>query len=271
MSRLRGLFFSLVLLSSLPLSAAVSESELEKLIEKVNRIYQPVAKQAGGELFIKFRRESTLAVASAFADGKNFWVTIDGGFYRSPRQTRDGLIFGICHELGHLFGGAPRGPTPFDYDGPIAHDGQSLMSSEGQSDYYAGLICFRELAAGEDHLESLKGRNIPDRVIQECDRVWGSNSDSARICYRTALAAFDFLNLVRDFPISFDRPDTSKVERTNYYSYPSRQCRLDTALAGALCRKKLRKRLDSDDPLADGCMGGAGARPACWFQLLDYL
>jgi len=270
-NRLRGLFVSFVLFLSLPLSAAVSESELESLIEKVNRIYQPVAKQAGGELFFKFRRESSLAVASAFADGKNFWVTIYGGFYLSPRQTRDGLIFGICHELGHLFGGAPRRPAPFDYDGPIAHDGQSLLSSEGQSDYYAGLVCFREIAAGEDHLESLKGRHIPDRVIQECDRAWGPNTDSARICYRTALAAFDLLNLVRDFPISFDHPDTRIVERTNSYSYPSRQCRLDTAFAGALCQKRSRKRFNSDDPLADGCMGGAGARPACWFRLMDYL
>lgn len=270
MNRFISVVFGLIALTSWPVLGSVSESEVESLLKRVHKIYQPVASEAGGKLFIQIRKESALAVASAFADGKDFWVKIDGGFFLSPRQTRDGLIFGICHELGHLFGGAPRSASPFDYDGPVAADGYSLMSSEGQSDYYAALVCFRKIVAGEDHVRVLKGRKIPEPVIQACDRAWQGNADSTRICYRTALAAFEFLNLVREFPISFYHPDKSEADRTNFYSYPSRQCRLDTALAGAVCGNASRLRLDPHNPLADVCLAGPGARPACWFRLDEY-
>jgi hypothetical protein len=97
-----------------------------------------------------------------------------------------------------------------------------------------------------------------------CEGAWGKGDESLA-CVRAGLGAYDFLRLVADFNISFDAKDSSVTEKT-LDTYPARQCRLDTAVAGALCRDPVPLRLDGKDVTAHGCTQGPAARPACWFR-----
>lgn len=129
-------------------------------------------------------------------------VEIYRGALATERLTPDALRMLICHELGHIFGGAPRKNIPYEWEGHIGDDGFSLLSAEGQADYYAGSTCFRELV-----------RNASSKRIEK--------------------AGLDFLNLVKVFPISVNTPDPFITPDLIRDSYPSRQCRLDTIVRAA--------------------------------------
>lgn len=85
-------------------------------------------------------------MASADTDGKNYFVIVNRGLIENPKLSLDGFRMILCHEVGHLFSGAPRRPIPVEWDGPTAPDSLSFLSSEGQSAYYATAVCFRALA-----------------------------------------------------------------------------------------------------------------------------
>jgi hypothetical protein len=77
---------------------------------------------------------------------------------------------------------------------------------------------------------------IPREVKEHCEKNWVDDAEGSLICQRTLVGALSFLNLVMTFPISFSTPDPSRPEKLDRGSYPLRQCRLDTFVAGAACR-----------------------------------
>lgn len=184
----------------------------------------------------------TRVLATAETDGTRLLLILTQGLLEAPKLTEDSLRIILCHELGHLLGGDPRQDPPVDWTGPIAHDGRTYISSEGQADYYAVSSCFPKLLMGgaAEQPKPVVGLN----VVSQCDESWGANSFRSIICMRAIRAGYDFLRLSFDFDISFDAPDEfiSPVLIRNHY--PSRQCRLDTFISGSLKNK---------------------SRPPCWF------
>jgi hypothetical protein len=189
----------------LSLITNVSAGWQEDIIHEANIKYFPA---------IITIKENPAVAASADYGFNELKVELYTGLLKSPRMTPDALRMTICHELGHLYGGHPRKNAPMEWEGPRDENGMSFLSAEGQADYFAGLECFRKITS-----EDVK-----------TDRI--------------AKAGFEFLTLVFPFPISIETPDLSVSPFLIRDSYPARQCRLDTIIAGA----------------------NKNSRPACWFK-----
>lgn len=231
-------------------------------------LYEPLARSQGQKLVVEEDPAGPLVVASANVTFTEHKVSIQRGMIQSPRLTADALRMTICHELGHIYGGAPRRYAPQDWDeGPVAEDGLSVMSAEGQADYYAAMVCFRRMVAGQDHQQILAKTKIPAEVTEKCGKSWGEDRENNQVCQRSMIAALDFLNMVKEFSISFSTPDVSVASKLDRGSYPMRQCRLDTFVAGSLCRDSHGLQLDKADPTKSECTQAEAKRPLCWYPL----
>lgn len=265
-----GSFFILVIfLLSAQANAqtSVSPEKAQALFTKTKSLFEPIAKARGEEFFLEIHWDRNTVSAQAVRNElKKYGIGVDVGMLTSSRVNEDALALTLCHEAGHLFGGRPLRSLPAEWEGPSDETGKSLLTSEGQADYYSTATCFRKMVEGEDHRSALSGKEIPQRVTTLCDSVWGSRTSDSYLCQRAALAGFSFLTMVMDFPISFNTPDKSVVDTTIADSYPSRQCRLDTLLAGALCKDVLPLDYARKDMLLKSCALGVSARPACWFK-----
>lgn len=261
------MLFALILAAS---AFASAKGDLPAYLDPIDAtakaLYGPFIGAKKGHFLIERNAASELVVAGARRNTVDEYAVIfDHGFLKSPNLTPDAYRFALCHEIGHLLGGAPRRPPPAEWEGPVHEDGLMLMSGEGQADYYATRVCFARMVEGEDHAAALKGKEVPLRLKAACDETWGKDSDLALVCERGAIGSYEMLRMVAPFKISLNKRDEEIVEKT-LVVYPSRQCRLDTAVAGALCREESGLELDAKDPGKHGCGTGAGARPACWFK-----
>lgn len=236
-----------------------------EIARQFKALYAPLMQSTGRSLELIWRQESPLDIATVDTDGKNLKILVDGGLLRSPRLTPDGFRFILCHEMGHLLGGAPRRGPPPEWDGPLAPDGLLPVSAEGQSDYYASLSCFRRLVQGQDHARALTAIAVSPRLKRLCDRVWGDHGEGSLVCQRASLGGWNLLQLVKEFPISFETPDDSVAPAIIRDIYPPRQCRLDTILAGALCKSEVSLELDFNVGAANDCPEPTGRRPVCWY------
>lgn len=234
---------------------AVTAGEVSAIVHRVEAIYAPMVSAENRKFIIKIKKDSPSVAASAERDRDlNYVLSIHSGLLKSPRLTPDSFRVVLCHELGHLFGGMPQRPPPEGWDGPVDPEaGLMYISGEGQADYYATAVCFRKVTQGEDHRAALRGKTIPAAVRTACPTP---------VCMRAAMASFEFLNLVMDFPIFFETPDPHIAPRT-FVEYPSRQCRLDTLFRGSLCEMDLS--LDLRRAQKRECEGSF-ERPACWLR-----
>lgn len=240
-----------------------------QIVEDAARLYEPAAQANRVALQFLTPMDRTNLVASAENDGVTAKVQIDGGVFLSSRLTADSLRITICHELGHIFGGSPRRNVPPEWDGATAEDGMSLMSAEGEADYYATLVCFRQMVEGQDHKAALADRTVPAVTKAKCERSWGTDTEEALLCERTALASLDFLNFVTNFPISLEKTAPEVADQPIIDQYPTRQCRLDTLVAGSLCRTVYPKQLDRNQAASSDCPQIEARRPACWYPHHD--
>lgn len=123
-------------------------------------------------------------------DNNLLMIEVMGGMVNHPQMNINAFKLLLCHEWGHFMGGAPL----------KSRGGWS--STEGQADYYSGLVCSRLL--GMDETSFIDG----------------------------ALALTQIYSLVtRESSPKLDRCDQNRVQRINF-GYPSVQCRLDTIIAG---------------------------------------
>lgn len=257
-------FYFLLLIAS---SFSQAQSWKSQIIKDAVNLYGPVAVQNFNKpIYFKVNDEESVS-ASADHTSYSLSVIINKGVLSSPRLSPDGLRMVICHELGHLFGGAPRRNIPMEWDGPVADDGRSFMSSEGQADYYASLVCFRKML-----LEQRGEEPKPDflrvgpKLKAKCEVTAGLRGEDLQICLRTGLAGEDFLKLVFEFPISCEKEDTSITPELLRDSYPGRQCRLDTIVNGALCGDVQPMVLDFNIQSQNTCGSVHAARPGCWYR-----
>lgn len=257
-----GLFLFTVFFSAI----GFATSTRIEILKDVQSIYEPLAKAQGLEFEIQIDSNNPSASASADVTNKSWIVTLAGGLVNHPHLHADVLRIIICHELGHIVGGAPRRHIPFDWQGSIAPDGLSFHSSEGQADYYATRSCFRLLVQGQNHKSVLASMAVPQKVKQDCEFAHSVSSEASAICQRAAVAGKGFLNLNFVFPISFLTPDLSQTPELLRDQYPERQCRLDTLFAGALCTDSVKEVFDFKNGSQNECSHRLGQRPRCWYR-----
>lgn len=238
----------------------------ERIIEETKLLYASTAMASFGKPLSIIVEENESISAAADHTATELKVILHSGLLKSPRLTADGLRMIICHELGHLFGGAPRSHPPFEWDGPVASDGMSLMSSEGQADYYAGLACFKRLTriSEQEHKVGVDESRIGPELRRKCHEVAGFDGEDLTLCYRAALGGLDFLTVTHDFPISCEFEDTTIAPELIRDTYPARQCRLDTIIRGASCPDAFPLILDFNQDSANSCKRRYAERPHCW-------
>jgi len=196
-------------------------------------------------------------------------------------MTTDALRLVACHELGHHLAGKPYWEER-DPDNPTQFiaGSESWAASEGESDYYASLKCFRHLIIeGEKNNYEMKSPNLnkyPNEEInyakQRCSESFTSQQD-LRICLRASLAGLTAGQIFKSrFAFkepSLKTPTAKTVIKTNY-KHPEGQCRTDTYFQGALCEVSYRNSVHKDDPSKNVCSRKqnytVGVRPRCWFN-----
>ncbi len=238
----------------------LSEQDFNDVLDRIEEVYAPIVKQAGGELEIKRLWSNGTVNASANRLGDKYILNMYGGLARHRVMTKDGFALVACHELGHHLGGAPK-------------IGTRWASNEGQSDYYAGLKCLRRVLANQKNASVVTSADYKadDTLAGECQKSFRSDNDVA-LCVRSGMGGMAVSLLFKDLRKenknpAFDTPDQKVVSET-YHGHPATQCRLDTYLAGAVCTAKLDDELDDKDADAGTCSRKnmtRGVRPLCWY------
>ncbi len=200
---------------------------------------------------------------------KYYRIMLNGGALRRPGFTRDETALIACHELGHLIGGEPTkltngGGISVIIDGEDDSGFRYRTSVEGQSDYWAASRCLKQYFSVQNNAAWETGLNSPrnQQAAALCEKNYVTRVEQL-ICERSIESALRFA--YDEWAYSKERksgipapqvntPDSVVVEQTRI-SHPSPQCRLDTFVAGALC-----KECNSDLNVT------MGPRPSCWYH-----
>lgn len=251
-------------------AGGITEEQFNEVIDYVLAYYEPVVESFQGKLNVE--RNWSDSTVNAYATRKgNIWnIAMFGGLARRPEVTQDGFALVLCHELGHHLGGFPFV--------------RQWAADEGQSDYFATQACARNLWKNNTELNATFETTVNKIAKQKCDNSWSSNEDK-KLCYRISNASLSLATLLgalnNEVP-DFSSPDLSKVSVTNH-AHPKAQCRLDTYLAGGLCKKtfndgfipgssaKFDDAAKEKEALIVSCsqfskQHNFSGRPECWFK-----
>ena len=222
------------------------EASYHKVLDTFYQLYAPRIEALGAVFIIERDWIDGSVNAFSWKGGKQFGIEIPGGMSRYELINEEAFILVICHEMGHILGGAPH---------------RKGTSFEGQSDYYSTLKCMREilpllprpkLAVGEVCGESFLGAR-------------------AQICENSLKGTLSLTSLyarVEDSVVPrIETPDLKVVSRSSH-KHPKAQCRFDTLLAGVLCSVSVDEDVSEDDLSMGSCVRPdyeREARPRCWF------
>jgi hypothetical protein len=255
--------------SSRARDAAAPGPDFKGVIAQIMALYVPKLAADGISLSFVEKHEGLIVGWGDRPDLTHAILGFDSGYYADEKITADGFRFAACHEMGHIMGSAPHRPSPPEYDGPMDRNGDLLISAEGEADYYAAAKCMRLLLEGEDNGAYIRAHGAAPLVAARCGEQYPDLNASA-LCQRIAMAGLNFLDsMAIPLPTAFDTPAREVAQRTLTGEYPTRQCRLDTMFAGALCPTDKNTPTDGYDPAAGLCTSRnfpLGARPACWFK-----
>ena len=259
----------------------VTPNDFHRIIQRVIREFAPIVRRHGAELQVEERWYDSTVNAFADRPSPNVWsVHMFGGLARRKEVSQDGFALVVCHELGHHLGGYP-------YKWNM---GNVWAASEGQSDYFATQVCARKIWEKEIEENARHRDTVPAFARRVCDIRLGEQKDRD-LCYRTAEAGLSLANLLNRLqdnrrPVAFETFSRERVQET-YTKHPQAQCRLDTYLNGAACRRPFDveripgdamrlasgSQLDMEKEAAlysceDTGSPMDGSRPACWFRPL---
>lgn len=242
-------------------NAKLTEKRFNDLIDQVVESYRPTFKKYGmRQLIVNRKWKDGKINASAGKRGSTFLMNIYGGLGRYESITDDGFLLVLCHEVGHLIGGAP---TYRPYNN---------VSSEGQADYFATHKCFRKIAKQYPALIS-NNADVHPVAREMCQKQFESEQER-QVCLRSSLAqtslaeTFALLSESSSVP-QFDTPDPKRRMFILFNGYPGIQCRLDTMFSASLCQKDENLLLSFDSYNENLCStangDGIGIRPHCWY------
>lgn len=252
---------------------SMTEQQFNAIIEDVAFFYRPVVSGHGATLVMNKLWTNSTVNASAQQMGNEWIVNMYGGLARRPEVTPDGFALVVCHELGHHLGGM------------AFYGNDDWAASEGQSDYFATQACARRIWRGATAVNATFRATAPADVKSRCS-VWQTTANQ-NLCYRTAAASQSLANLLSALNSQgvpkVSTPDRTQVATTQV-SHPRGQCRLDTYIAGATCKRSLRIGVipgkdffgaqngpeAEEEAAANSCHQfsgySIGLRPRCWFK-----
>ena len=255
-------------------SNGMTEQKFRALIDEVVDNYRPIVESHGAKLQVNYLWNDSTVNASAEQNGKTWILNMYGGLAKRPEVTEDGFSAVVCHELGHHLGG-------FFFYGDL-----DWASAEGQADYFATHSCLKEVWRNTNDINEKSLSKLSSFGVTVCDRVW-DNTPERNLCYRTAAAGESLAGLLAALGRSplpkIDTPDTTQVSRSNT-AHPAAQCRLDTYLAGSLCKANFdpmaipgrhsrtgqNSAATEKATISSYCHSGLGdtdgIRPRCWFK-----
>ncbi len=229
-----------------------TEARYDEILDRFIEIMQPRVGARGGEL--KILRDWTDGAVNAWAwrEGSEYWIEAPGGAARYYLINEEAFLATLCHELGHLIGGAPK---------------SLQISYEGQSDYYSAAKCLRIVLREIAPFKPIAP--TPD-VVQSC-LAWTPDEDR-RICERSLIGALSLTSYYAQLE-KVPAPQISTPSRdqasSTLQTHPKSQCRFDTYLAGALCPLSRDVEFGEQDFRTGAChsqFSPAHARPSCWFR-----
>ncbi len=238
----------------------ISQQEFSSLIDKIVNEFEPDMLHHGAKSIVvnKFWEDGKVN-ASAGKKDDVFTLNVYGGLARHPLINLDALSIVICHELGHLIGGAPTW-KPFN-----------IASSEGQADYFATLKCFRRI--NQTTLQSPSRKDVHPLAWEMCQNQYDSRHDF-NLCLKSSIAQTTLTKLLKELANDpalpdFATPDPYERMFIIFNGYPNNQCRLDTMFAGSLCINDTYQKLDMDKYNQGVCHTYKGdiigIRPKCWY------
>ncbi|MBL7544436.1 MAG: hypothetical protein JNL11_11525 [Bdellovibrionaceae bacterium] len=268
----------------------MSELQFRQVLQVVAQVYEPIFRQNGRPklaIFPKWTDDTVNAYAFICNDPKLIGtanyppecnrmqtssgvytpisvVSMFGGLARHPLMTQEGLIIVACHEIGHHLAGYPRYAA-----------NSAWAATEGQSDYFATAKCARKVfkAIGSNALWAQRAA-VTFEIRNTCVNSFGVNSEAAGICMRSSMASLALARVLGSLKadpkgINFSNVDKSIVSST-FEAHPAAQCRLDTYVAGAVCRVPDTEDFSAVDPRKGSCGPGkvesTGFRPRCWYR-----
>ena len=261
-----GLSFGLIVTANanLPLNNKnKSQQNYNKIVDTIYLEYKDIYAKKGLKFKINSDWNSTTENASAkrlkFGDTVAS-LDVFGALYRNNYITNDSFLLVLCHELGHHLAGEP------------IKAGSLSASAEGQADYFATHLCMPKILSKEDNQFWSRNNSVDFKVKLKCDQTWGLNRTRSLICQRTIAAADDLVQFfngkLADGQVGSTvfNPDRSKVKSTNTHGYPPNQCRLDTYVAGALCKTENISGMNKNRNCSfTNAFENKAIRPACWF------
>ena len=244
------------------LVGGITKEQFNNVIEKIETIYSPIATNLGKKLNIARKWDDATVNANASQSGSNWNINMYGGLARHETITEDGFALVLCHETGHLLGGAPK----------IAGFMSKWASNEGQADYFATLKCLRKTFLNDDNATIVAALNAPETLVTSCAKIY-VNKDDKNICIRNGMAGMSVANLfaaLRSKPVAkFETPDANIVTKTDD-AHPAHQCRLDTYFQGSLCDIGMNEDVSQKEEVQGTCHKSTGhsigLRPLCWFK-----
>jgi hypothetical protein len=189
--------------------------------------YAPIVRELGGELYLD--RDWSDGAVNMWAErlGDEYWLEVPGGMARYYLISEEAFVVSLCHELGHLLGGAPK---------------SAMISFEGQADYYATSVCAQLILS---RLDIFPGFKWDEEAEQICEGL--ASPRDGELCVRTLSGAKSLSSLYGELegvrPPQYWTP-SAEVTTQTLSGHPKAQCRLDTFLLG----------------------WQQGPRPPCWFR-----
>jgi hypothetical protein len=252
----------------------MTQAQFDSTIDKVVAKMEPSFKLHGAQ--VQIAKDWVTSEVNAYSSQEsNVWtVHLFGGLARRPEVSVDGFSIVICHEFGHHLGGFP-----------FYSDMGDWAASEGEADYFATEVCARKIWAADTAINASFRGKIPADVAAKCNAAWPGVADQ-NLCYRAVSASAELGNLLSFLmreKITYQSPDQTLVPQT-LQTYPATgQCRLDTYLAGMLCKANFNLsvipgRTTTGDQAsfaaekvaaANSCTKTSGytvgLRPRCWY------
>jgi hypothetical protein len=242
-----------------------SEEQVDNILNSLSDHFSPLVRSYGARLDVYNDWYNDEVNAYASRPERNVYkINMQGGLARFPDMTEDAFIMVFCHELGHHIGAAPLKENHW-------------ASSEGQSDYWGAMKCFREYIQNISTPEMTKkiiskGLFLSKTLKRNCEAQY-SDEDERNICIRTGLAGKKLAQVLNamngnSYKVDFDTPNLD-ITYASIDTHPEAQCRLDTYFQGALCNKPITHSTSNQSSLTGFCtqeMGyKIGYRPNCWY------
>lgn len=246
----------------------MTSSDISSTLDYFRKKYGNISSSWGYDLEIKVKPDSLLANSFSNRQNKKWKVELHQGLLELHGFSKSNLATAICQNLGYFFGG-----FPFD---------KSFMAFGGNADYWTSYICLP--AYFKDHPSETKNnffiKEADVNIRADVCRNYSKDQDNS-ICKAVVKSTFEVLEFYRmQFGLSSLKvSDISESVAQKYpkSELPAIQCRMDTFIAGALCKNGSKWKVNATYPLTQKDMKKyscdsadtknlvAGVRPDCWY------